>query len=99
MILKHPFTFRLWGQPGRSGIDQSGNYDEGVSDASGSSGSTGSIVGSHNVESQRARSLVNGLGTHCLPEAVNRNNTRDRKPPPEGHCLRDKSANIGVISV
>jgi len=47
MILKHPFTFRLWGQPGRSGIDQSGNYDEGVSDASGSSGSTGSIVGSH----------------------------------------------------
>jgi hypothetical protein len=30
MILKHPFTFRLWGQPGRSGIDQSGVYDEGV---------------------------------------------------------------------
>jgi len=47
MILKHPFTFRLWGQPGRSGIDQSGNYDEGVSDASGSSASTGSILGSH----------------------------------------------------
>jgi len=30
LILKHPFTVRLWGQPGRSGIDQSGVYDEGV---------------------------------------------------------------------